>query len=113
MGEFLPLAVAVALVWSVVKVVKYATNRMWNEAMTLLVVHGAGILVAFLLHASDFADSIAVGAFKLGDLNGASVVLFGVALGSAAAAAYDVRKSVDSSDSAAEPKMFPKAPAEQ
>lgn len=104
--EFVALAVASALVWKLVSFVKMVKAGDANGSVTQLVTWGAGVGVAFLLAASDFAAGIDVGGAALGDLNGASTVLFGVALGSSASAAYDVKKSLDNGDDAKEPNLL-------
>lgn len=85
--DFTVLAVATALVWKVVSFAKFVMAGDRSKAVTQLVTWGAGIGVAFLVAASDF--TLEVAGVNLADLNAASVVLFGVALGSAASAAYD------------------------
>lgn len=102
--EFVPIAVAAALVWKIVSFVKFLMSGDKNKAVTQLVTWAAGIGVAFLLAASDFAEGVDVGSHSLGNLNPASVVLFGVALGSVAAAAYD------SLSKNPEPKLLSDAP---
>lgn len=102
--EFVPIAVAAALVWKIVSFVKFLMSGDKNKAVTQLVTWAAGIGVAFLLAASDFASSVDVGDHTLGNLNGASVILFGVALGSVAAAAYDTLSKNP------EPKLLSNAP---
>lgn len=85
--DFAVLAVATALVWKVVSFAKFVLSGDTNKAVTQLVTWAAGIGVAFLVAASDF--TLEVAGANLADLNAASVVLFGVALGSTASAAYD------------------------
>jgi predicted membrane protein len=100
--DFVALAVASALVWKIVSFGKAALNGDKNAVVTQLLVWGAAVGVAFLLAASDFAGGIKVGSAVLGDLNAASVVLFGVSLGSTASVGFDVKKAIDVTDTAKE-----------
>lgn len=106
MEQFLPYAVSVALVWKLVDFAKYVRANETNSYVTQLVVWGGGIGVAFLLRESDFSKSVQVGDFLLANLNAASTVLFGIALGSSASAVYDTKRSIDNSDSAATPSLL-------
>lgn len=85
--EFVPLAIAAATVWKIVSMVKFVTAGDKAKAITQLVTWAAGIGVAFLLAASDF--TIEVAGTNLSDLNSASVIFFGLALGSVSAVGYD------------------------
>lgn len=87
--DFVAITVATALVWKVSSMVKFVTAGDAKKALMQLVVWAVGIGIAFLLAASDFAEGIKLAGHALGDLNTASVVLFGFSLGSTAAAAYD------------------------
>lgn len=87
--DFVPIAVAAALVWKIVSFTKFLSAGDRPKIVTQLVTWGAGIGVAFLLAASDFGSGIEVVGLALGELNAASVILFGVALGSTAAVGYD------------------------
>lgn len=106
MDEFVPLVVAAALVVQLVRFFKDLTAGAFRDALTIAIVWVAGIVVAFLLAASDFAGGIQVAGTALGSLNAASVVLFGVSLGSAGSVVLvEFRKAIDGSQSSAEPKL--------
>lgn len=105
--EFTPVLVAGAMIWTAVSALKLLTNGKMNDFITLMVVVAVGIGVAFLLRASDFSAGIDVGSVNLAKLNVASTILFGYGLSSFARVAYEVKKSIDSNDSAVEPKLFP------
>lgn len=105
--EFVPLVVAVSIVLTAMAVLKHARAGQWNDVMTIGVATAVSIGVAFLLRGSDFAGGIDVGGVALANLNGASTVLFGVSLASAARTTHQVLKAVDHSQSAAEPKLIP------
>lgn len=103
--EFVPLVVAAALVWKIVDLAKYLISGDARGTVTQLVAWLAGVAVAMLLAASDFAGGIDVGGVVLANANGASLVLFGIALGSTGAVGYDFKKAIDASDSASVPRL--------
>lgn len=103
--DFLPLLSAIALMWKIVDFVKHVRVRDINAVVTQLAVWGAGVLVTFLLAGSDFAEGVSIGDTTLGALNAASVVLVGLCLGASASVGYDFKRSLDNSDSAAQPAL--------
>lgn len=94
------------MIWSTVSALKLLSAKKFNDFMTFMVVIAVGVGVAFLLRASDFSAGIDVGSVVLSKLNVASTILFGYGLSSFARVAYEVKKSLDSSESAQEPKLF-------
>lgn len=103
--DFVPLAATVALLWKVVDTAKLVRVRDVNAVVTQAVTWGAGVLLAFLLAATDFADGIPIGDMHLGHLNAASLILVGLSLGSSASVAYDFKRAIDRTDSAAMPTL--------
>lgn len=110
MLEFAPLVVAAAMVYSLVSTAKQMMSGAVRDAATFVVSFGISVGVAFLLRASDFAVGVDIGTTTLASLNGASTILFGFALASLSKVGYEMKKAVDNSDSAKEPKMFTEAP---
>ncbi len=104
--EFVPAVFMVALVWKLVDLVKYVRNGDVNAALTQLTTYAAGVGVAFLFAATQWADGIMIGDAALSSLSGASLVVAGLALASTGSALYDFKKARDNSDSAATPKLF-------
>lgn len=105
--EFIPTAMLLALVWKFVDFLKALTNKQTNTAVTQLVVWAGGIAAVFLAGASQFAPEINVGTHTLEALDGATKLFVGLMIGSATSAAFDVKKALDGSDSAAQPKLLP------
>src|SRR3954469_5341896 len=96
------LAVGSPFVVQFLNVLKFVRIRNWN-AITLSVgawILGVGAAVVFAN--SDFAVGLGIER-----LNGWSLVIAGIALGSVASTAYDVTKAVDASQSAAKPPLVP------
>lgn len=89
MEGFVAFTVIVGTIWKSASMVKFVTAKDWLKVKTMLVVYAVGIGAAFLFAASDFAKAFKLEGLALADLNTASLVIFGFALGSTAAAAYD------------------------
>lgn len=105
------LAGIVFLVLKFTSVLKYASASHWREVVTQLIVWAAGIIAIVLYANSDIGRGIVVAGGKLGDFDGASLVIIGLALGSTASVARDTIKGLDNSDSAAEPPLGGSPPA--
>lgn len=103
--EFVPLLAALALAWKIVDFVKYARARDMDGIVGQGAIWVSGVLVAFLLAATDFAGGIEVGGKVLGDLNAFSLVLIGLTIGSTGAVGYDFKRAFDKTDSAATPGL--------
>lgn len=103
--DFVPLAAALALTWKLVDFVKQLRVRDWNAAVTQAAVWVAGVLVIWLLASTDFASGIKIGSMVLSHLNGASLVLVGLSVGASGSVAYDFKRALDGSDSAAQPAL--------
>lgn len=103
--DFAPLLVAVALIWKLVDFAKALRVRDIDAIGTQLSVWIAGVVVTFLLAATDFASGITIGDLNLDALNWASLLLLGLSIGSTGSVAYDFKRALDSSDSAAQPSL--------
>lgn len=102
--DFAPLLAAIALIWKIVDLVKYARARDAESVITQVAVWAAGIGVVLLLAETDYAAGIVIGDIALANLNGASLVLLGLSMASSASVLVDVKKAVDNTDSAAVPQ---------
>lgn len=104
--EFVPLLAAAALVWKIVDFLKYLRTGDVNGVFTQLSVWVAGVAVVLLLANTDWADGITVGDTILGALNGASLVLLGLSVGSTSSVLYDTKAAIDGSDTAVKPPLI-------
>lgn len=102
---FVPLVAALALAWKLVDFIKQLRVRDWNAVVTQAAVWAAGVLVVFLLAGTDFASGIKIGDMVLSNLNAASLILVGLSVGSSASVGYDLKRSLDNTDSAAQPSL--------
>lgn len=80
-----------ALVWTGMNFLKYVRSKDVNAIVTQAGVWVLGIGLVFLAANSDFAEKLDVNDTNLGALNGASLVLVGLALASTVSAAWDLR----------------------
>jgi len=104
--EVFTAATLAALVVKVTSVLKYLTAGQWRTAVTQAVPWAAGAAVVWLGAQASATEAVRIwGEVSLGQLDGWSVVLAGVALGSSGSFAYDVKKAIDSTDSAGEPPL--------
>jgi uncharacterized membrane protein len=105
MTDFLPYAAMIALVFSFTNFLKAVRNKDVNASFTQLIVWAAGIAAVVLFAHSDWASAIPVGNFNLSDVNTASLIIIGLTVGSGATTAYDFKKAIDNTDTAADPPL--------
>lgn len=105
MEQFLTAGGSIALVKSVVDLVKYFRAGDTNGWVTQFVVWLAGIGVVLLVKWSDVASSFPVGTTTLEFAKGGTIVLAGLGLGSAAMLTNSTIKAVDQHQTAATPAL--------
>lgn len=107
--EVITLASLISLGNKVTAFLKSLTNKDWNAVITQLV-HWGGmtIILVFAAHAS-IANQITLfdGVPPLKELDGASLLLAGMSLGSLGSVLYDFKKARDNTDGAVEPPLIP------
>lgn len=103
--DFAPLLAAIALIWKLVDFAKHVRVRDTDAVVAQVAVWAAGVGVMFLLRETDFAGGVEIAGASLSALNWASVLLVGLSVGSTASAAYDIKRAIDNSDSAAQPSL--------
>lgn len=98
------LALAVNKTVSVLK----ALGKSWNTVATQALVWVLGTTAILLAaHAKVTADAMVPGTpWTFGSLDGSSIVLLGWVLGSSGSFAFDIKKAIDGTDSAAEPHLL-------
>ena len=107
MELFLSATGSLALVKSVVDLLKYFRAKDTNGWVTQIVVWLSGVGAAVLLAASDLAETFKLNdaGLTLGNANGATVALVGLGIGSSAMLANEFKKAIDRNDSAAKPDL--------
>jgi hypothetical protein len=103
--EFVPLVALGLVVKTTVDILRYLKGRDWNGAGTLLIAWVGGLAAAALFAQTDWADGLMIGDQNLGALNAASLVVFGLVLGSAGAFANEFNAARDSNRSTAKPHL--------
>lgn len=103
--DFAPMLAAVALIWKIVDFAKVVRVRDVDAIVSQVAVWAAGVIVMFLLAATDFATGVDIGGRDASALNWASLVLVGLSIGSVASTAYDFKRAIDRTDSAAQPSL--------
>jgi len=104
---FIASAMLIGLVYAFVDFLKALTNKDKNAAVTQLIAWAAGVGGVFIAGASQFASEIKIGSHSLETLNGPTKLFVGLMIASAAKVVFDVKKSLDGSDSAVQPKLLP------
>lgn len=105
------VAVFAALAFTInkiVSVIKAAKNSDWNVVVTQVLVWAVGFFVLALAANADVTSALVLPGFTttLGELDGSSIVLFALLAGSTGSFAFDLKKAIDGSDSAAETKLL-------
>lgn len=108
--ELVPLALLGALVYKFVDFLKYAKVRDWNAAGTQVIAWVGGVIAITLFANSDFASSIDLGGQTLTSLNFVSQVIIGMSATSLFSAFYDLKSSLDNTDSAKTPALITPVP---
>lgn len=103
------LAGVLALTWKVVSTLKSATNRRWGDVLTQVVTWLGCLVVLILAAEAELVEAVKLNenGATLGSIDFASKLYLALFVGSGASVAYDVKKAVDRSDSAVEPKLLP------
>jgi hypothetical protein len=84
--------------------VHFSTNK--SGVITQLLVWIGGIASVVLFASTDFGNSVTISGVVLDKATGATLVLIGIMLGSAASVIVDFKQSIDSSDSASKPPLL-------
>lgn len=98
----------VALVWKVVDFLRLVANlgTQRSAVVTQLTAWLGAVAVVFLYGASDLGDFHVPGtALALADVNGWTKLVLGLAVGSTASAAVDVKQAIDRNDNASKPPL--------
>jgi hypothetical protein len=107
MTDFTPTAAFVALVITTINFLRHLRGQEWGGAATVASSWAAGVIAVMIAAQTDFASGIAVGDRSLEGLNLASQVFVGLSAASIASFVTDLKKAVDTTDSAVKPALFP------
>lgn len=97
-----------ALILKAVDFFRLLANAGTNKSaiVTQILAWAGGIGAVFLFAATDFGDSVSAAGVTLDDASGATLVLLGIMLSSAASVVVDLKQSFDNSDSATKPPLL-------
>lgn len=98
--DFVATAALIAVIWKAVDFLKALRNAEWNGVLTQLIVWVAAAGVMLLFRETQYAQEIAVGNGTLALMNTWDTLAVALAFGSAASATFDIKKSIDGTDSA-------------
>lgn len=104
-----PLVALGTIVFNLVNVMKFATARQWSAVLTQCIAWAAGIIGIFMAGSTDFASGISVGDIALADLNTPSKIFLGLVATSLLSTFNELKKAIDSNDSAVKPELIPSA----
>lgn len=107
--EVITVASLVALIKKAVDLLKYVTNKQYNALVTQVVVWVAAVAVVFLAANANLTSALQVfGNTTLGSLDGGSLILGGLLIGSSASVfLHDVPAAIDNKDTAYAPPLLP------
>jgi len=105
--EFIPIVALGLVVYTLTNFVKYVRNREWSSAVTLVLAWVVGVAAVWLFGATAWGAQVNVGEKSLDLLSFADKLVVGLVVMSAGSTLYDLKRSFDSSDSAATPALIP------
>jgi hypothetical protein len=112
LGPAIIVVLATAFVKKVVDFPAYIKGKDYDSVVKTSLAWIAGIAVAFLLQATDFAKDFQLAGVVLADTNPATVIFFGLSIASAASVGTDFLASRDNTRTSATPSIVgPPAPA--
>lgn len=102
------LAGLTALILKVVDFLRLFINIKTNVSgvLTQFLAWVGGVVSVVVFAATDFGNSVSVSGVTLDKASGATLVIVGVMLGSAASVVVDIKQSIDNSDSASKPPLL-------
>ncbi len=105
--SFVPLVALGTLVFTFVNFLRFLVARNWSSVLTQLIAWAAGVVGVFLMRATDFASGIKIGDVTLDKLSFWSTLLLGLIATSLLSTVNEVKKALDSNDSAKVPVLLP------
>lgn len=101
-----PLVLLGALIYKFIDFLKYVMAKDWNAAGTQAVAWIAGVGGMFLFVNTTFAESHEIGGIVFARLSAGDTIFLGLMATSIFSAVYDIKKSIDNTDSAVTPSLF-------
>lgn len=93
--EFVPIAVFAALLWKLNDFFNAANERHWNDVRKQAVAWVSGVIAAFLVAQTQFAEGVEVWNTTLADLNSVELLLVGLMATSLASVGHDTVRAIE------------------
>lgn len=103
--DFVPLLALGTLTYKLLDFLKYLRAGAWNDVTTQASAWVAGVVATFLVAQTEFAAGIQVGDVTLAELNGWSLLFFGLVATSLLSTVHDFSKAVNPNTSGVKPKL--------
>jgi hypothetical protein len=106
---FSAAALLIAFIITGQNFVRYLRAADWNGVLGIVLACGLGVVAVWVAAQASVTDSLVLvkDGPRLGLMDGASLVLLGIAIGSAAPVGVDVLKAIDRHQTSAKPKLVP------
>lgn len=105
--EVFSLVALAALVIKIGSLTKFIRAGQVGDAITQVYVLMVAIGLAWIAANASAMENVDINGQTFGSLDGGSIILVGLALGSTASFAYDYKKARDNTDTAQEPPLVP------
>jgi hypothetical protein len=110
MDSFVPTAALAITVFTFISLLRFLRGQDWNGAFTILSVWASGMAGVWLFAQSAWGETTDLagltGGVPLADLSGASIIIVGLQVGSAAVGFNELRGAIDNTSSTAKPPLL-------
>lgn len=106
-----PIVLLGALVYSFTNFLRYLAGKQYGSAITQGVVWAAGIGAVYLFAETQFGSQVHIGDLPVDQFDFATRLMVGFLASSLFAAFHDVKTAIDTSQSAAVPKLVKNSPS--
>lgn len=109
MEQLAPLVLLGALGYTLLNLVKYVRARDWSAVATTLAAYAIGCVLVLVAGNAELTENLPVPGMEttFGDLDFWSSLILGASMLSVLGIAYDYKRAIDGSDSAATPSLLP------
>lgn len=103
----LPLAAMGTIVFCLMNFLKSLTSKNFKAAVTQVIAWISGVITVALAAHTDYASGVSFGDLSLEKLNGPSQIFLGLIASSILGTVHEIKKAIDTSDSAKQPPLIP------
>jgi hypothetical protein len=105
MSDLTQLVALGTVAYTAVNFIRYALVTNWSSVFSQILAWAAGVAMTFLVAHTDLASAFTFGSKNLGQINGGSQFLVGLAAASSISIVYQFTKAVDTTQSAKVPSL--------